>query len=306
MQAGLSLPTKAVFSGLTIGRVYNVYPEANMVDIMLFGGSILTRVQVLTSFASSRSGSFGLPLPSYKESVMVDRKKPLEDARQDESDVFAVVGFLGGSSSRPIVLGFLFPENCEMLCSRDQVGNKDGTQFLWKHESNVYIRVAKEEPGQRQSSEGETISERTPVTPDIEVSHPSGLLIKIGSYDAAKGPDEQRTPIDNYDKKIRPFKFKNPETDAVSPTPVVHLYHPSGTYLTIDAVGKVTVYVVGDMDKTVKGDLTELIEGNVDRTIKGNLTEIVEGDGTDTIKGTWLRQSNTKIEDKAPQIHHNE
>src|SRR4030042_460780 len=113
---------------------------------------------------------------------MLDKENPLSNAKQNESDVWAIIGFLGGSVLRPIVLGFLFPEENEVLCGSDQVGNEDGTQFLWKHESNVYVRVAK---GDRREAE--------PITPDIEINHPSGLFIKIGR-------DTTLTPITNWDK----------------------------------------------------------------------------------------------------------
>jgi len=280
------------FNGLTIGKVHRVRPEANMVDIMLFDGALLDKVQVVVPFSSSRSGCVNLPIPDYGNLEMIKRKDPLSIAKQTESDVFAIVGFIGGSILRPIVLGFLFPEENELLCDTNQEGNEDGTMFLWKHESNVYVRVAK----------GSTRDK----TPEIEISHPSGFLLKIGN-------STTRTPISNYDEKFRKFKYKNPESDAEDPVPIVHLSHPSGTYLTIAADGKVTLYAISDMDKTVKGDLTETIEGDVNRTIKGNLTEtiegdqskIVDGDGTDNIKGTWLRQSDTEIEDKCGTIHHN-
>jgi len=293
MQASLEKNDWPRFSGLTLGKIYGVHPEANMVDIMLFDGSLLTKVQVMGNHSSSRSGVVNLPLPVYEKKSMIDRQDPLAMAKQNESDVFAIVGFIGGSILRPIVLGFLFPEENELLCNRDdQKGNKDGTMFLWKHESNVYLRVSK----------GDTVDQ----TPDIEISHPSGLLLKIGE-------GTERTEINNYDKTIRPFRYKNPDNDEFSNPPTVHLYHPSGNYLTIGTDGKVSVYAISDMDKTVKGNLTETIDGNVVRTIKGNLTETIEGNTTETtegnetntVKGTWLRQSDTEIQDKCSAIHHN-
>jgi hypothetical protein len=267
------------FAGLTLGKVYKVSSAANMVDIMLLDGTILKDVQVAVSYASSRCGSSGLPISEYEKDMM-DKDIPLSSARIKESDAYAVVGFLGGSIQRPICFGFLFPEENEILCGTDQKGNEDGTQFLWKHESNVYVRVAKGD--KRYNDDGGS----DPITPDIEISHPSGLYLKIGRNAGSGYPDYTSVlePITNWDKEIRPFKKMNPKSDEADPAPFVHLYHPSGTYLTIDTEGSVTAYIVKDVGVTVEGDVTELIKGNVDRTIKGDVTEIIEGTLDQTVK----------------------
>jgi len=293
LQTALTNTSFPKFAGITIGRVYKVYPSANMVDIMMFDGSLLPKVQVMASTASTTSGKVEMPIPKYEGSDMIDKSRPypLQDARDGESDVIAVIAFLGGSLSRPIVLGFLFPEENEILCdTKDQVGNKDGSMLLWKHWSNVYVRVAK----------GAT--EDKPA--DIEISHPSGLLIKIGDYDGSL--TEQRTPIVNWDKDIRPFKWKNPSNNELGPVPHLFIYHPSGTHLVIDDSGNVVIQVEGNVTHTINGDLTETIDGNVIRTITGDKTETVNGDETDQVDGSWDRTSNIKIEDTAPAVHHNE
>lgn len=340
VQSGLVNTSYETFNaGITLGRVYANHPESNTVDILLFDGSVLPKVQVMVPFASSRTGSVNLPLPVY-EKPMLDREKPLDSAKQTESDVLAVVGFLKGSVTLPVVLGFLHPEISEMLCGRDLPGNEDGTMLLWKHESNTYVRVAKG------SKKGQS--------PDLEISHPSGLFIKIGET-------AQLTEITNWDNELKLFKYKNPDSDKVEPAPYVHLYHPSGTSFTIDKEGSVTVYVEKDLTSTVKGNVTEEVDGDVDRVIKGNLTETIEGnvnrtvkedtvevfegtfdktvednysehlqgnmdstiDGdkdssvlgdetrdvagaeTDHIGGAWLRKSDISIKDEAPRIDHN-
>lgn len=297
------------FSGITIGKVYKVSSAGNMVDVILLDGTVLKDVQVTVSFASSRSGSTGLPISDYKEDMM-DKDLPLSSARITESDAYAVVGFLGGSIQRPIVLGFLFPENCEILCGRDQKGNKDGTQFLWKHESNVYVRVAK--------GYTDTTVDMDPVTPtpDIEIGHPSGLLIKIGAIDLGAGwsnPDpvlraqarHPRTEVTNWDKDIRPFKYQNPETNKADPAPYFLIYHPSGTYISISPSGETWIDTIAKLNVEVHGDMSVEVDGNVTRTIKGNLTETIQGDATTEVKGTWLRKSDVQIEDKCGVIHHN-
>ncbi len=312
-QAALISTESERFNGLTIGKVSKVYPEANMVDIVMYDGSILKQVQVMTPNASSRGGVAGLPVSSY-EADMLDRNKrplPLNNAKVTESDVFAVLGFIGGSIIAPFVLGFLFPENCEILCGRDQKGNEDGTQFIWKHDSNVYVRVAKGYPaGEGEDRDG---SGGTSITPDIEISHPSGCLIKIGNVDYGAGFSGQRTEITNWDKDIRPFKHLNPQTGIADPAPSVLITHPSGTYIVImpsgetwiDTTGNLGIEVHGDMSEEVDGNVTRTYHGNVTETIEGNESKTVNGDGTDYIKGTWLRKSDTEIEDKCGTIHHN-
>ena len=272
---------------------------------------------------------------------MEDRQAPLAQAEQTESDVIAVVGYLGDSNLNPVVFGFLFPELSEILCGIDQKGNTDGTQFLWKHESNVYVRVAKGD--KRYNDDGGS----DPITPDIEISHPGRLYIKIGRNAGSGYPDYTNVlePITNWDKNVRPFKKINPDTDKADPAPFIHIYHPSGTYLTIDTEGSMTAYIVKDVDITVEGDVTELIKGDVSRTIRGNVTEEIDGTldqnvkqdvtltyeadisetvsgdstenvsgdlsktisgaETDSVTGAWNRSSDTSIDDSAPSVTHN-
>lgn len=281
-----------ILSGITLGRVYQVYPEANMVDILLFNGSLLPRVQVMAPYASSRSGVANLPIPNYRNGSMLDRDLPLQSANKDESDVFAIVAFFGGAIIKPIVLGFLFPEENELLCGRTDEqrtdttkGNSKGGMFLWKHFSNVYTRVAED---------GE-----------IEISHPSGLLIKIGSYDNGKEAEDQRTIINNYDKKLRPFSHLDPETGEQTTVPTIHIYHPSGTFITLDPSGNAEVKVKGDLTETIEGNVTRTIKGDLDETVEGDITQDCLGSKTETVNDTWERKSNTSIKDQASTIDHN-
>jgi hypothetical protein len=284
-QAALVINEQERFTGFVIGKVTAIYPESNTVDVTLFDGSIYSQVQVMVPFASSRTGIVGLPLPVSKNDTF-RQESPLGTARQDESDIFAVVGFIAGSAIRPLVFGFLFPEESELLCGReDQVGNKDGTQMLWKHESNVYVRVAK----------GDTADK----TPDLEISHPSGLFIKIGS-------DVSLTPIVNWATMLRPFKFKNPESDNPDPAPYVHLSHPAGTYFTVDPEGNITVYGIKDVTITVKGNVNEEVFGDVTRMIHGKLSDTIVGDVAEVGQGKWDKTVTGVLSDKGSKINHDE
>ncbi len=273
------------FNGLTIGKVFNVTPEANMVDVLLFDGTRLKNVQLMVPYASSSAGISNLPLPKYDQSLD-DKDFPLSSANQNEVDVFVVIAFLGGTITRPIALGFLFPEENQVLCGRDDnTGNKNGGMYLFKHTSNVHEIIDKD--GQ------------------IQISHPSGLLIKIGTYDTGKTPAQQQITVNNWDKDIRAFKTGNPqsEDDTESAAPYVHVYHPSGSYITVDDEGDVTVYGVKDAAVTIKGNVTELVEGNVNRTIKGDVTETIEGTLSTTVKDdvsiTYEKKLSETVKDDA-------
>ncbi len=287
MQSSLRPDKYPTFSGLTLGKVYAIRPEANMVDLLMFDGSILEKVQVMVPFSSSKSGVSGLPDPKYQKAIL-KRDDPLGEAQPtEESDVIAVVAHLGGSIIRPIVIGFLFPEINEVLCDRTQVGNEDGTMYLWKHPSNVYVRVAKANPDDNDGS------------PEIEISHPSGLFIKIGKDSSAL------TEIENYDKDVRPFKKLNPDNNTADPSPEMSIYHPSGNLIKIDKDGNAEIVVKGNLDETIEGDVTRLIKGNLEETVEGDSTIEVQGDKTETITGAWKRESTTSIKDEAPTIDHN-
>jgi hypothetical protein len=291
MQNALSIPVdeRRAVSGLSLGKVSSIYPESNMVDIVLFDGTVFQKVQVLSGYASSRSGISCLPIPEYKNSSnqfinLVDKNNPLGMAGQTENDIFVVVGYLGGYLLNPVVIGFLFPEDCEVLCGRDSKGNEDGSMFLWKHESNVYVRVAK---GYEAGSEDRDGAGGTQVTPDIEISHPSGTFIKIGQFDYNKDHSEQRAPITNWDSvnQIREFQNLNPITKKADPAPVIIINHSSGTYVVIEASGAVFIKSESNLGIEVLGEMTEEVTGNLTRTYHGNVIEVIDGTLNQTVTG---------------------
>jgi hypothetical protein len=143
--------------------------------------------------------------------------------------------------------------------------------FMWKHKSNVYTRV--DEAG------------------DIEISHPSGVFIKIGK-------NAERTEIYNYDRKVRSFKYKQGQSDELAPALWMTIQHPSGNYYTIDPDGNVFEEIVGNVERTIKGNLTENIGGDINRTVDGEVSE--------TVTGKINRESKNSILDKTPRIDHNE
>jgi hypothetical protein len=254
---------------ITIGKIWKVYPEGNIVDVFLLDGSLLPRVQIMANSASSRTGKVEIPIPEYTTDLTEAPEKLGAFCTAEENDVFVIVAFLESNINRPIVLGYLFPEEAEILCSNLQDGNSDGSMFLWKHKSNVYARV--DENG------------------DTEISHPSGVLVKIGK-------NTSRTEILNYDNKGRPFKWKKGQADEFASPPWMTITHPSGNYITIDPNGNVVENIVGDVSRTIRGNVTETVMGNVTRNVIGESTEVVTGASS--------RSSLTSITDAAPIILH--
>lgn len=285
MQSQLLPTLRFGFNGISIGRVYQINSDSNSVDIMMLDGSIYKNVRVASSFASSQSGVINLPLPKYENERMVDRKlNPLKEANQNECDVLAIVACLNGSITNPICLGFLYPNENEILCGVEQAGNKDGTMFLWKHPSNIYVRVAK----------GNEVGD----TPEFEISHPSGFFIKIGK-------EEFLTQITNWDQKIRSFNAKNPETKENDSVPIVTINHPSGTTIKIDKDGNVELNIKGNLEETINGNVTRVIKGDLDETIEGDIILDCLGTKDETVNAAWNRKSNILIKDEAPTIDHN-
>jgi hypothetical protein len=269
-----------MYTGLALGKVFKVYPEANAVDVVLMDGGILRKVQVVSLYASSRTGVANLPIPEYKNlsNNLLDKQLFLLPCESNESDVFAIVAFLGNSIFKAIVLGFLYPEHTELLCDKLQDGNKDASQYLFKHASNVYTRI---------SEKG-----------DVEVSHPSGFFLKVGE-------SVERTAINNYDVKVRPFKWKNPTTGELSAASYAYLAHPSGDTFTIDPEGNIEENIVGNDYITIEGNLDISIKGNSDETVEGDEYLAITGKMTESSTGTWMRSSDDSIRDTAPTINHN-
>jgi hypothetical protein len=252
-----------------IAKVTKVYPEANMVDLLFLDGSVFKKVHVVVPYASNKTGGVCLSLPKYDVPIENRTDALVATSKDTENDVMALVIFISGMSLLPIVVGFIFPEESEVLCSTEQEGNEKGTQHIWKHQSNFYTRV--DDAG------------------DVEISHPSGVLIKIGK-------NTDRTSILNYDRLIRPFKWKNPDTGELSPAPYIFIKHPSGTYFMIDPDGNVTENCVGDVTRIIKGTLTEEIDGNKIVKTGGTISETATVDCT--------RQAGGVIFDRAPSVNH--
>jgi hypothetical protein len=187
---------------LHIGKVIQTHPKANMVDVMLTDGTIMSKIECLSPLASANEGLYDLPVPNP-----ADPTAPFKDSVDLETnDVWAVVAEIDNWNT--VCLGFIFPERNQVLC--DEPG-----LHLFKHNSDVYHRIDKDG--------------------NVELHHPSGTFIKVGSNTA-------KTPVVNWDAdKGRPFDEGSVDPD----TTYVHVEHESGATVTILPSGKVEVKAEG-------------------------------------------------------------
>ena len=133
---------------LKLARVVAAHPEDHSVDlVMVDDGSRIAGVQVLTSTGSGNTGVNDLPVP--------DRSGEKWDmVQRTDRDIIAVVGSIGRQA---VVLGFLFPQVCQMLF-------KDPNRRVMRHASDVYTSI---------DGQG-----------NAEFFHPSGAFVRFGTIAA--------------------------------------------------------------------------------------------------------------------------
>ena len=153
------------------GIVVATHPEDHSVDlVMVDTGERLIGVQVMTSNASSRSGTVDMPA--------VPEKKNKWDITQDTGqEMHAIVGYVGRT---PVVNGFLYPQINQMLFS-------DQRMKFSRHQSDVMTSI---------DGDG-----------NISLQHPGGAFIQIGEKPekpelASKNADASLKPDRNTGKKV--------------------------------------------------------------------------------------------------------
>jgi len=189
---------------LRIGRVVEVHPEDNSVDlVMIDDGSRVAGVQILSPTATGNTGTHDLP------SVGRPGGDKWNIATPTDRDMIAVVGTVGRQA---VVLGFLFPQVCQMLF-------KDANRRVTRHASDVYTTV---------DGEGNT-----------EVYHPSGTYLRIGTnpeHEDLTGKDfDGRWKIAKNTDKAVSVRLRVANAGAVKAT------------LTIDPGGNVSLQHTGDL-----------------------------------------------------------
>lgn len=153
------------------GIVVATHPEDHSVDlVMVDTGERIIGVQVMTSNASSRSGTVDMPA--------VPEKKDKWDITQDTGqEMHAIVGYVGRT---PVVTGFLYPQINQMLFN-------DQKMKFSRHQSDVMTSI---------DGDG-----------NISLQHPGGAFIQIGEKPekpelASKNADASLKPDRNTGKKV--------------------------------------------------------------------------------------------------------
>jgi len=308
---------------IRLGKVIASDPEAKTVDITMVNGSgVHYNVPVLTSFASSSSGLSHLPKPHNPKTEDEDGYDT--PVGYDKRDIYAIIGFVEGIGTIPVVLGFMYPDE-NQLSFPDSVGTN---QKLDRHEGDRYHRITgdtvSENGGEDVSSEEEIRypdhsyfkvvkkggtrnltdlsdqnrdAEKTPFQlkkedrkgyyfqhttgsrvfmghdGEIKVSHRSGTWISIGPDidDIAKATAGGKT-IDSAN---------DPPASGDESTAQVHIGHSSGTTITVDASGKVTIVSTH----------AEIKSGNIDLGTS-TLYKLLD-ERTHTYMGTLVSSLNT-------------
>lgn len=205
-------------SGMKLAKVTRVVPGGYAVDLLfLDDGSRVPAVQVMASAASGNTG-------------LVDLAQPDQNADQwdpnilGEREIIACVSFYRGL---PVVMGFLFPQVCQMLFDRQNFK-------VERHASDVYSTI---------DADGNT-----------EVYHPSGTYLRIGTTPAhedltGQDFDGKWAIAKNTDKAVHvQLTVKNAGAQVAS--------------LNIDPTGNVTLNHAGNFTHVVGGSYSLVVTGS--------------------------------------------
>jgi hypothetical protein len=207
---------------LRLGRVVDVHPEDNSVDVvMIEDGTRIAGVQVLTSSATSNTGTHDMP--TVERPTGADKWDMVKPTGRD---MIAVVGSVGRSA---VVVGFLFPQVSQMLF-------KDKDRRVTRHSSDVYSTV---------DGAGNT-----------ELYHPSGTYLRIGTSPdhedlAGKDSDGGWSITKNTGAAVH-VRLQVANGGAPKATLTID---PSGN-VTLEHTGNLVVNAGGTMQLTSAGNMT--------------------------------------------------
>jgi hypothetical protein len=237
-------------SGISLAKVTRVVPGGHAVDLLFMDtGDRVPAVQVMTGYASGDTGLVDLVQPDQGE----DQWDP---SRIGEREVIACVSYY---KNIPVVIGFLFPQVCQMLFDRQNFK-------VDRHASDVYTTT---------DNDG-----------NHELFHPSGTYLRIGTAPA----HEDLTGLD-FDKKWAITK----NTDkAVHVHLSVRNAGAEVASLDIDPAGNVTLGHSGNYTQNVGGDYALIVAGNSSKNVTGSETLTAD---TVQINSTTLKHNTKNIGD---------
>lgn len=202
---------------LRLAKVTGVVPGGYAVDLLfLDDGSRVPAVQVLSPSAATDAGSNFLVAPD----TGADQWSAVDSGTRD---LTAVVSFMQGI---PVVLGFLFPQVCQMLFDRQNFAVK-------RHPSDVYTVI---------DDDG-----------NVEVFHPSGTYLRIG-----ESPAHQDLTGQDLDGQ---WKISKNTGKAVHVQLTIKNAGSQVASLNIDPSGNVTLDHTGNFTHNVGGSYTANVTG---------------------------------------------
>lgn len=215
--------------GMLVGRVIAVHRATYRVDVAMGTGEVVRNMRVSSSLAGTRSGVAylqsisnalaGEPLPDGPAGTFND-----DGARS----VYALVQFAMDDPNHPIVVGFLHPVTSQMMFDRP------GFQ-IERHESDLYTMT--------ENGPASTYDPATDTTiPNHEWFHPSGFYVRVGqgtAHEDLTGQDAQGlAQFRGTANANAAMGSAGPNTADVVP---VTVKHPTGTGVTIDTAGNLTI-----------------------------------------------------------------
>lgn len=216
---------------LRLAKVMRIQPGGHAVDILfLDDGSRVPGVQVMSPTATANSGLADLSGPDTE-----DEEEGYDPLQNEARASYALVGYL---MNYPVVLGFLFPQVCEMLFA-------DMNRRINRHGSDVYSSLDKDG--------------------NLEVYHPSGTFFRVGvtaAHEDLTGKDlDQKWKIaKNLDKAVHvQLTVKNQA-------------HGEVANLNIAPTGTITLSHAGDLITTTQGNAAIHVVGNAALTVDGAAT----------------------------------
>ena len=205
---------------LRLAKVTGVAPGGYSVDLLfLDDGSRVPSVQVVSPSAATDAGYNSLIAPDTGADQW-------SAADSNTRDLTAVVGFMQGF---PVVLGFLFPQVCQMLFDRQNFEVK-------RHPSDVYTTI---------DDDG-----------NVEVFHPSGTYLRIGET-----PDHEDLTGQDIDGL---WKISKNTEKAVHVNLTVKSAGTTKATVSIDPSGNISAMASGNINLTAAGDIVLNAGGNVD------------------------------------------
>ena len=204
---------------LQLGKVISVRAAAKTVDIaMINGGAVYRNVPVLAPMATTSSGVSHLPKP----------QNPKADTEQGHDlpgtyggrDIFAIVGFVEGVGTMPVVLGFRYPKENQLSFSNNFAAN----HHIDRHESDRYHRIT-----------GDTVAEfgGDDVPGEEETRYPDNSYFKV----VKSGGSRALTDLSdkNQDADTQPFIVKKEDRKGF------YFQHASGTRIFIGPDGQIKI-----------------------------------------------------------------